>query len=103
LAGSGEPADEAARLVQAYAQLKALMLASCKPARTPGLLNNFLNSVEQYDHWPPEYSGLFALLRSEQQAYALLEEKYRELQTLHQETIDGIGNIEQSLENENRQ
>jgi hypothetical protein len=86
--------------VQVYSRLKALMLASCNPARTPGLLNNFLSTITRYTDWPPEYTALFDLLESEYQAYALLEEKYRELETRHQKTIDGIGNIEKSLEYE---
>lgn len=92
--------DEDAPIVLAYSQLKALMLATCNPARTPGLLKNFLDAITEYDQWPPEYSALFDLLQSEYQAYALLEEKYEALEARHQKTIDGIGNIEQSLESQ---
>ncbi|MEX1033036.1 MAG: hypothetical protein WDZ30_06715 [Cellvibrionaceae bacterium] len=92
----GDPAQ----LVHAYSQLKALMLASCNPARTPGLLNNFLTAVRDYSHWPPEYKALFDLLASEQRAYALLEQKYRELEARHKKTIEGIGNIERTLEDQ---
>lgn len=91
------PPDQNTEVAQAYAQLKALMLATCRPARTPGLLNELLSSVTRYD-WPPEYSALFSLLEDEYSAYALLEEKYRQLEERHQKTIDGIGHIEQSLE-----
>lgn len=97
---SGAPESEEAPMVVAYSQLKALMLASCRPARTPGLLKNFLDSIRARNHWPPEYAALFDLLHSEYQAYALLEENYRELEARHQKTIDGIGNIEQSLESQ---
>lgn len=97
--GNTAPTDEEAQVVRAYSQLKALMLASCSPARTPGLLNSFLREMESYEHWPPEYTALFDLLRSEYEAYSLLEDKYRQLEHRHRKTIDGIGNIEQSLEN----
>lgn len=94
------PSGENAGVVHAYSQLQALMLASCNPARTPGLLSTFLNSITRYGDWPPEYSALFDLLESEYQAYSLLEEKYQELESRHQRTIDGIGNIERNLESQ---
>lgn len=94
------PSGEDEQIVLAYSQLKALMLATCKPARTPGLLKNFLDAITEYEHWPPEYSALFDLLQDEYQAYALLEQQYRALRARHQKTIDGIGNIEQSLESQ---
>lgn len=94
------PPGEHAQIVQAYSQLKALMLASCDPARTPGLLKNFLDAITDHSHWPPEYTALFDLLQSEYQAYSLLEKKHRDLEARHQKTIDGIGNIEKSLESQ---
>jgi hypothetical protein len=96
-----DPAPEQnAEVAYAYTLLKALMLATCSPARTPGILNNLLETTSEYD-WPPEYRALFDLLKSKSAAYMLLEEKYRDLEARHQKTIDGIGNIEQSLESEN--
>ncbi|MGQ9426025.1 hypothetical protein ACXYTJ_04505 [Gilvimarinus sp. F26214L] len=92
------PEDGDDELVQAYSRLKALMLASCDPARTPGLIGRFLQSMRRYSHWPPEYEGLFDLLEEQYRAYVLLDDRYRELETRHQKTIEGIGNIERSLE-----
>lgn len=91
------PQPEEQEVVHAYTQLKALMLATCNPARTPGVLKNLLDRVDDYE-WPAEYSALIDLLKSEYSAYALLEARYKDLRARHQKTIDGIGNIEQSLE-----
>jgi hypothetical protein len=99
LAETDPQPDPSAEVVQAYTQLKALMLATCRPARTPGLLKNLLINVAQYE-WPPEYIALFDLLEAEYGAYAVLEERYRDLEKRHQQTIDGIGRIEQSLESD---
>ncbi|MCW8196562.1 hypothetical protein F6455_17345 [Proteobacteria bacterium 005FR1] len=83
----------------AYTQLKALMLATCNPARTPGVLRILLDQIGDYD-WPPEHMALFDLLESEYSAYALLEDRYEDLQERHKKTIDGIGNIERSLDSD---
>lgn len=91
--------EQDAEVAQAYNQLKALMLATCRPARTPGLLKSLLVTIARQE-WPPEYSALFALLENEYAAYAMLEGKYRQLEERHQKTIDGIGQIERSLEPE---
>lgn len=84
----------------AHSQLQALMLASCNPARTPGLFNDFLGQMTESTQWSEEYQALFELMASQQRAYANLERRFAELEALHQKTIEGIGNIERFLESQ---
>ena len=47
-------------------KLDALLLASCKPARTPGVLNQLLAELTAAGTWPEEYAAFFDLLISGQ-------------------------------------
>lgn len=94
---SGNPVDEK--------RLNALLLASCEPARTPGVLNQLLAQLTAEGIWPEEYAALFDLLIAGQKAYATVEKVYQELeasyaalQEEHEQTILGLGEIETQIE-----
>lgn len=86
-------------------KLNALLLASCKPARTPGVLNQLLAELTAAGTWPEEYAAFFDLLISGQRAYASvekvyvdLEKAYADLKHEHEKTIQGLSEIEAQIE-----
>ena len=86
-------------------KLTALLLASCKPARTPGVLNQLLAELTAAGTWPEEYAAFFDLLISGQRAYASvekvyvdLEQAYADLKHEHEKTIQGLSEIETQIE-----
>ncbi|MEY4591102.1 MAG: hypothetical protein RL497_3178 [Pseudomonadota bacterium] len=100
-------------------KLDGLMLASCEPANTPGLMGEVLNHLVNLGEWPAEYAALFDLLRSEQRAINQLsaraqesarenaelrqtlqtqKDEFSKLQGSYKETIKGIGEIEETLD-----
>lgn len=93
-----DPDETQAEPIQS--QLQALMLASCEPARTPGLLRKFLQHMESSRELSSDYQALFELMAAQLAAYSTLERRYRDLEARHQKTIEGIGNIESILETE---
>lgn len=80
------------------AQLDALLLATCRPDATPGLLNQLIADLSKAGTWPAEYAGFFDLLLAGQKAYGLVEKMYNDLKVEHEETIRGLGEIEADLE-----
>ncbi len=100
-------------------ELNGLMLTSCEPASTPGLMGDVLNHLVNLGQWPSDYDNLFDLLRSQQRAIsqynARAQDSYREtielrqalqsqkeelnkLQHSYKEAIKGIGEIEETLD-----
>lgn len=79
-------------------KLNALLLASCKPARTPGVLNQLLADLTVSGTWPEEYAAFFDLLIAGQRAYATVEKVYLDLKTEHEKTIQGLSEIEAQIE-----
>lgn len=91
-------------------KLNELLLASCEPARTPGVLNQLLAQLTAAGTWPEEYAAFFDLLISAQKAYASVEKVYLELeaehhalQEEHERTILGLGEIESQIEAQSQQ
>lgn len=91
-------------------KLNALLLASCEPARTPGVLNQLLAELTAEGTWPEEYAALFDLLIAGQKAYATVERIYQELEAEHaalreehEQTILGLGEIETQIEEQSHQ
>lgn len=91
-------------------KLNELLLASCEPARTPGVLNQLLAQLTAAGTWPEEYAALFDLLIAGQKAYASvekvyldLEAQYTSLQDEHERTILGLGEIESQIEAQSQQ
>jgi hypothetical protein len=79
-------------------KLNALLLASCKPARTPGVLNQLLADLTASGTWPEEYAAFFDLLIAGQRAYASVEKVYLDLKEEHEKTIQGLSEIEAQIE-----
>lgn len=79
-------------------RLQVLMLASCDFDRTGGLFRELLRRSGSQPNTPADYLALFELLSIQSDAYAALERRYAELEARHQETIEGIGDIESILE-----
>jgi len=79
-------------------KLNALLLASCKPARTPGVLNQLLADLTASGTWPEEYAAFFDLLIAGQRAYATVEKVYLDLKEEHEKTIQGLSEIEAQIE-----
>jgi hypothetical protein len=86
-------------------KLDALMLASCRPARTPGVLNQLLADLTAEGTWPEEYAAFFDLMIAGQRAYASvekvyvdLEKAYGDLKHEHEKTIQGLSEIEAQIE-----
>lgn len=86
-------------------KLNALLLASCKPARTPGVLNQLLAELTAVGTWPEEYAAFFDLLIAGQRAYASVEKVYMDLEKAHadlkhehEKTIQGLSEIEAQIE-----
>lgn len=100
-------------------ELDGLLVTSCEPASTPGLMGEVLNHLVSLGQWPSEYDNLFDLLRSQQraisqynaraldsnrenqelrQALQSQKEEYSKLQSTYKEAIKGIGEIEETLD-----
>ncbi len=100
-------------------ELNALMLASCDPARTPGVLSEMLATVTSEEEWSADYMAFFDLLVASHRAYVLVDESrvdlnkkfehlqlmheqlqqdYQALQVEHENTIKGISDIERSID-----
>ncbi len=78
--------------------LYALMLATCDPQRTPGVVSEMLSEVDAVGKWPEEHEALIDLLMAEQNAYLVLNNRYEELLEQHEKTIQGIKNIEAEID-----
>src|SRR5690606_23720056 len=79
-------------------QLDVLLISSCRPASTPGILSEALHSLSRAGSWPEEYLALFDMLNSSQKAYSAVEKLYRELKMEHEKTIQGLSEIEDDIE-----
>lgn len=79
-------------------QLDVLLVSSCRPASTPGILSEALHSLSRAGSWPEEYLALFDMLNSSQKAYSSVEKLYRELKMEHEKTIQGLSEIEDDIE-----
>lgn len=79
------------------AVMGALMLATCEPDQTPGLLANSLLAARQLEDTPPGFDGFLDLLAAEAQAYALVEKRLRRTQRQLDEMVEGIRDIETQM------
>lgn len=96
--------EERDRLLSAYremtsdeAVLGALMLATCEPDQTPGLLANSLVAARNIERPPPGFPAFLELLAAEAKSYALLERRLRNTQKKLDDMIDGIRAIEAEM------
>lgn len=98
------PAQERDRMLSAYreatsdeALLKTLMLATCEPDQTPGLLANSLVEARDLQHPPPGFSAFLDLLAAEAKSYSLLDRRLRETRKRLEDMIEGIRTIEAEM------
>lgn|SRR5690554_3461532 len=82
-------------------KLDAMLVALCQPASNPQLLNQLLADLTSTGAWPEDYAALFDLLIAAQQAYSRMEKAYNELKVEHENTIQGLSEIEADLELQN--
>lgn len=99
VAETGPPKQQFARSRED--KLDLLMITTCRPASTPGMLSEVLQSLMKLGPWPEEYLALFDLLNSNQKAYASVEKLYHDLKTEHEKTIQGLSEIENDIELQN--
>lgn len=97
-AKAASQAEQPAPAADIEAKLDALLLASCRPEATPGLLSQLIADLTKAGTWPKEYAGFFDLLLANQKAYAVVEKMYTDLKTEHEATIQGLGEIEADIE-----
>ncbi|MCK9469244.1 MAG: hypothetical protein M0Q49_07490 [Porticoccaceae bacterium] len=78
-------------------RMERLLLASCQPERTPGLLRE---ALAQFDEPPATESerALVSLLRDHARTYRLLEERNTQLAEQLETTINGIRDIENEVD-----
>lgn len=79
-------------------KLNALLFASCKPARTPGILNQLLAELTAAGTWPEEYAAFFDLIIAGQRAYASVEKVYVDLEKAHTDLKQEFANLQQEHE-----
>lgn len=80
------------------ALLNQLLMASCSPAKKPGVLNQLLADLTSAGTWPEEYAAFFDLMISGQRAYAAVEKVYLDLKQEHEKTIQGLSEIESQID-----
>ena len=87
---------------KSWVDLERLILASCRPDMTPGVLKNQLVKLKKQNNWPEDYKALFALMSA--QINALNNSVEQKQQTIDQlnKTIEALTRIEQDLESRGR-
>lgn len=98
------PEEERDRMLRDYREktseesvLRTLMLATCAPEKTPGLLANSLVEARSLERPPPGFPAFLDLLAAEAQAYSLLERRLRQTQQKLEDMIEGIRAIEAEM------
>lgn len=98
------PKEERDALLQGYleqsskqAVMRTLMLASCAPDQTPGLLANALVKARNMEPHPEDVAALLDLLAAQAESYALLERRLNSTQKKLDDMIQGIRAIEAEM------
>lgn len=98
------PEQQQASLLQEFrversdrATLGILMLASCSPDQTPGLLANHLVKAGAIEHAPPGLHELLALMGAQLRSYALVERRLRDTEHRLERMITGLREIEAQM------
>jgi len=91
LAANAATADREAKFAR-------LLLATCEPDLTPGLLREALSSVGDTQGWTAAEQALVQLVADLSRSYRILEEKNRQLADQLETTIRGIRAIETELD-----
>lgn len=80
--------------------MATLMLASCTPDKTPGLLANSLTAARKLSQAPPGFEALLDLLSAQLRSYSLVEDRLRATETKLERVISGIRKIETEMGDE---
>lgn len=98
------PKEERDALIQDYleqssrqAVMRTLMLASCAPDQTPGLLANALVQAREMEPHSKNVAALLDLLAAQAESYALLERRLNSTQEKLDDMIRGIRAIEAEM------
>lgn len=98
------PKEERDALIQDYleqssrqAVMRTLMLASCAPDQTPGLLANALVQAREMEPHSKNVAALLDLLAAQAESYALLERRLHSTQKKLDDMIRGIRAIEAEM------
>ncbi|WP_347330390.1 hypothetical protein [Marinimicrobium locisalis] len=98
------PKEERDALIQDYleqssrqAVMRTLMLASCAPDQTPGLLANALVQARDMEPHAKDVAALLDLLAAQAESYALLERRLHSTQKKLDDMIQGIRAIEAEM------
>lgn len=78
------------------ASLGRVLLASCEPERTPGLLREALQAVPEQED--PALQALLNMIRDHARSYRVLEEQNAQLAAQLESTIEGIRRIEADMD-----
>ncbi len=78
-------------------RMKRMLLSSCQPDRTPGLLRQSLDDVAKIDDLSPDERQLVELVRSFEQSNRILESRNQNLKSDLEETVNGIREIETDI------
>lgn len=79
------------------ATMGSLMLATCEPDQTPGLLANSLLAARELEDTPAGFDDLLDLLSAQARAYALVEKQLRRTRRQLDDMVEGIRNIEAEM------
>lgn len=77
--------------------LAILMLASCSPDQTPGLLADHLAKAGAMETGPSELQGLVELMSAQLRSYALVERRLRDTENRLERMITGLREIEAEM------
>lgn len=82
--------------------IERVLLASCEPERTPGLLREALHELPSDPDRDPALQALLDMIRDHARSYRLLEDRNAQLAVQLEATIEGIRQIESDMENMRR-
>lgn len=80
-------------------QMEKLLITTCNPNMTPGLLRNELSNIMSQRSWSDSEQHLLELIRDFNRSNTLLEEERRRLTKELESTINGIKDIESDIDN----
>ena len=79
--------------------IEHILLATCQPDLTPGLLREALSTLPDTSKWSPAERAFVELIGNFTRSYRILEDKNRQLADQLEDTINGIRAIETELDN----
>lgn len=80
-------------------KITRLLLSTCNPELTPGLLSEALHSISEDDTWSVTELYLIEIIRAFNQSYSILDANNQKLEQDLETTINGIREIETEIDN----